>query len=120
MKELTDIELMELVAIAVGGEVLLGNSKKRTGPTWESWEWSGPVGYSINGICYRPLISDGDAFRLAVQLMIDQIFSPLDVFVFAPDVKAIAVDYDGDPLAKTRKAIVMAAASIGQRKKDIQ
>ena len=72
---------------------------------------------SLLEVCINPLIDDGDALRLAVQLMIrvsvNRAF-PLgitDCFYFALG-EAVT---NGDPYAATRRAIVRAAAEIGRQ-----
>lgn len=106
----TDKELLEKAAKAIGLKVLCYETKRNCLRIGERGNYS----------LWRPLSDDGDALRLAVKLKIDMLFSPVDVFVFAPDVKAIAVDYENDAQSKVRMAIVKAASSIWDMKKDIQ
>lgn len=110
---MTDLEMMELAAKAAGLEV---------------WRWNGfqseslfrsaanPDG-KVTGVEWNPLKDDGDALRLAVNL-------GMHVFI---DMRATSIgniDWDedcngfvhgDDALAATRRAIVRAAAAIGER-----
>lgn len=100
---MNDLELLGLAARAAGIESL---------------------GYSQNGIvvdmsdpCFigywNPLSDDGDALRLAVALRMDIRIYGTDVRVFCCGVTVL----EGPPdfCAATRRAIVRAAAEIGQR-----
>lgn len=95
--------------------------------------------FDIVGACVRcdtdeywnPLANDGDALRLAVRLRLSVDFAPHDV---GPYVRAwrhsvemqyapvsIVQDYhaaDGDPYAAARRAVVRAAAQIGEGVRD--
>lgn len=101
-----DRELLELAALAApgiaAGDVLWDMGREK--------EWV-------------PLTDDGDALRLAVKLglMVDvchdansvsAIPDPSQSFLGAKE------QYDGDPYAATRRAIVRAAAEIGKRIKE--
>lgn len=115
----TDRDLLEMTAKAVGGEFSPGTTKTRTGETWEEWQWTGPMGVVIDSIVTNPLTNDGDAFRLAMRLHIG---------VMIRDGHAIALfDHpDGNPWrtvepcnpigeqAAARRAIVGAASVIGR------
>ena len=72
--------------------------------------------------CWNPLTDDGDALRLAVLLRmeIDHNY-PVAERVLGVSVRAsgmrsceILEDHNGEPLAATRRAIVRAAAAIGE------
>lgn len=105
-----DRELLELAAKAAGieYEILEG--------------WSGPVvGYGMASRVWNPLTDDGDALRLAVKLNIRLVEFKETI------VKSCAVAWregpascslwepeGADPCAATRRAIVRAAAEIGQ------
>ena len=98
---MTDRELLKLAAKASG---ILNAS------------WSGNEAY-FDGVITRwnPLNDDGDALRLAVKL---------GIFVCRGSARLAEYDYPGsewivegwvdDPTPATRRAIVMAAAEIGQ------
>lgn len=98
----TNKELLELAAKAVGLKLrynFLGNFDAR-----QNWD---------------PLNNDGDALRLAVDLYMDVSLSPRDKEVTAFTLSCGAVssyteDYGNDKRAATRRAIVRAAAAIGE------
>jgi hypothetical protein len=75
------------------------------------------------GDSWNPLIDDGDALRLAVQLKLDVFFHPSSVEAHIaggriPPIRHIARElYDADPYAATRRAITRAAAEIGRSMK---
>jgi hypothetical protein len=89
---MTDREYLELAAMAAG----IG---------WDLYEnaWYG-VGVRPD---WNPLTDDGDALRLAVKC---GIFN-LDDALFCGD---HSIDFQDDPHAATRRAIVRAAAEIGR------
>ena len=98
----TDRELLELAAKAVGRTI------DPIDAMHEPEDW----------MCWNPLESDGDALRLAVRLGL-QVHTSEDSYVFA----GIAMTETGlgfcecradDPSAATRRAIVRAAAAIGE------
>ena len=67
---------------------------------------------------WNPLTDDGDALRLAVKLQIDLDFYRYKTSVWMkPHDKYLVWDeiHNGDPYAATRRAIVRAAASIGEK-----
>ncbi len=66
---------------------------------------------SLLEVCINPLADDGDALRLAVQCGILN----LDDALFYGDRD---IDYQTDPYAATRRAIVRAAAEVGQQMKE--
>jgi hypothetical protein len=124
----SDRELLELAAKAVGGEFSPGTSKRRIGPTWETWEWIGPQGIRTGPFNSYPLTNDGDALRLAVNLgmCVDHgyecAFASLTIVYDEDSCKdalhAEAMEdyasHSGDAFAATRRAIVRAAAEIGK------
>jgi hypothetical protein len=71
---------------------------------------------------WNPLTDDADAFRLAVKLSLDVLQNPMGqttcCIVMGDDAQECEVleDYNGDPYAATRRAIVRAAAEIGRSK----
>jgi len=101
---MTDIELLKLAAKAAGYD-WLGMWDEKRGYLWDGEGWS-----------FDPLRDDGDAFRLAVKLGIDIGWFGVNkaekagVALVHEDV----VDLGGDPYAATRRAIVRAAAKIGE------
>ena len=115
---MTDRELLELAAKAIDGIVCNGTGKKRTGPTWDTWEWYGPIGISLpSGILICPLTNDGDALRLAVKLSltIHQWDEEACVCNVSGTInEAVSFNEDICKLEATRRAIVRAAAEIGK------
>ena len=89
-----DRKLLELAAKAAGAEWQKG--------TYENGWWLGD-GW------WNPLTDDGDALRLAVKLELDAGWYEGQVYV-----DYIVEQYDNDPYAATRRAIVRAAAEIGK------
>ena len=132
----TDLELMTLVAAACGGVVSPGDTKRRIGPTWDEWEWIGPVGVALpTGIVFHPLYDNGNAFVLAVMLRISLEMDALievgydgvdgeyeygvEAWVVTEDATSVVVKQiygSNDPLYVTRRAIVLVAAELGKRK----
>jgi hypothetical protein len=92
----TDRELLELAAKAAGIE----------------YDFICPTGVhcgdasTMRDYFWNPLTSDGDALRLAVKL--DILWR--DIWDFEPG------EYNQDPYAATRRAIVRAAADIGKER----
>ena len=62
---------------------------------------------------WNPLKDDGDALRLAVKLGIDVCFA-LNYVTARGSVQMPLDEYGNDPYAATRRAIVRAAAAIGE------
>jgi len=118
---MTDREMLELAARAAGydfGEYGGRPARQVTtkiGPAWIYW---------------HPLTDDGDALRLAVQLMIRVSVNRAFPLGIPGSVTAEYPDRDcfyfalgeavtnGDPYAATRRAIVRAAAEIGRQMED--
>jgi hypothetical protein len=69
-----------------------------------------------HGPAWNPLTDDGDAMRLAVKLGIDvqqfEISERVEAWIHGFESKE--EDYGEDPYAATRRAIVRAAAAIGE------
>ena len=95
---MTDKELLEYAAKAAGYRL----------------EWFIPMAGSdephIEGVDWNPLTDDGDALRLAVKLHL-----PVEAMIAF--VAEREPDWDKDPYAATRRAIVRAAAEIGRSMK---
>ena len=64
---------------------------------------------------WNPLTDDGDALRLAVKLGIDVQYSFKHVEAWRVGLDEIMEYHDDDPYAATRRAIVRAAAAIGEK-----
>lgn len=93
---MTDRELLELAAKAAGYEY-----------TPDSFNYQHPA-------YWNPLAEDGDALRLAVKLHMALTFCT-DGNMHAEGLRGeYACDCMSDPYAATRRAIVRAAAEIGQ------
>jgi hypothetical protein len=97
-QDMTDREMLELAAKAAEIEWVDGHEnaglRNRDGRVW------------------NPLVSDGDALRLAVKLKIGSI-EALRLWA-SVDCEAANSAYEIDPYAATRRAIVRAAAEIGR------
>ena len=91
---MNDKELLELAAKAAG-------IKHKKGDYAEGLD-------TRNG-WWNPLTDDGDALRLAVKL---GILNLDDTLFYSDD----TIDFQDDPYAATRRAIVRAAAEIGRTK----
>lgn len=116
----TDRELLILAAKAVGGKFSPGTTKRRTGETWDTWEWIGPQGITTQtGGTIYPLTDDGAALRLAVKMQIQitpGTYNKNEFTAFYAG-KCEAVEYWStlqDEFAATRRAIVRALAEIGK------
>ena len=98
---MTDKELLELAAKAAGFSV------------WTDIDgnlYSGTSGTEVN---WNPLTDDGDALRLAVKLGLWVHCGKCDVSI---EGTRIEIPCGNDPYAATRRAIVRAAAQIGETK----
>jgi hypothetical protein len=102
----TDRELIELAAKAAGIELT-------------DWSEIEQAYRRKDGGYFRALTDDGDALRLAVRLRLH--FATLDYSAIASEDKSGAFEQEpfegSDPYAATRRAIVRAAASIGELEK---
>jgi hypothetical protein len=112
---MTDRELLELAAKAAGivdyrvKEGGLGALEVFCGPGL----WPTP---SSEWVTWNPLTDDGDALRLAVKLNIEVI--PRKVWIWATHVShhnVIKEAPGSDPYTATRRAIVRAAAALGEK-----
>ena len=106
----TDRELLELAAKAAGISGEFSRWHQAYGDCWvEGVDTGGPI-------LWNPLTDDGDALRLAVNLKIvvvlyvDHVVGWLD----GGHIGTGLIQYEGNPLAATRRAIVLAAAEIGK------
>ncbi len=105
---MTDRELLEFAAKAAGytGIVNFNNTTGIMAPL-------NPTGTS-KFQRWNPLTDDGDALRLAVKLGMDVCFGANYVIVRG-SVQMPLVNNANDPYAATRRAIVRAAAAIGEK-----
>jgi hypothetical protein len=118
--------LLELAAKAIDGTLSEGDTKVRTGPTWDTWEWRGPIGINTGPdwkpyprTTIHPQYDDGDSRRLEVKLNLQ--VNPEIQTDHGPAAAAydggygIATEpHNGDPCAATRMAVLRAAAAIGE------
>lgn len=128
---MTDRELLELAAKAIGGTLSEGTARKRVGETWDKFEWIGPAGINTGmdwlphpKVTIYPLENDGDALRLAVKLRVDVSHDEIGMksFVYVRtafnDEHHIGLseifDDDSERPWRTRRAILRAAAEIGK------
>ncbi len=103
----TDRELLELAAKAIGIELAWSNFDKDLPPrridTWNNW---------------NPLTNDGDALRLAVKLgLYLEIDRPNQRASALPEIEEMEFsreNFGADACAALRRAIVRAAAVIGE------
>lgn len=109
---MTDRELLELAAKAAGLKHV----------DYTGVDYDGRLGIvlvdDIGSHCgeFSPLTDDGDALRLAVQLHLTVYQWSLSECCVCNESGTIneAVSYGEDPLAATRRAIVLAAAELGK------
>ncbi len=99
---MTDRELLEKAAKAAGLAVIIPAAHQR--------------GLWIEGLEdeWNPLTDDGDALRLAVKLDMSLVMFSIFVRVDTVDYTDIYEEYGTDRYAATRRAIVRAAAQIGE------
>jgi len=110
---MSDRELLEMAAKAAGMKL-----------AWYEWNLSGEWGMirpdATDGKIWNPLISDGDALRLAVKLFISVNFGycadDAPIVTCTSDELENSVEHCLAPnfAAQTRRAIVLAAAEIGK------
>lgn len=105
----TDRELLELAAKAAG----------YVGFIDDVGDGAVFVVTGLNPFYFRPLTDDGDAFRLAVDLRFDVENNGHFASVVCADLEhpVMCECNDGDKYATTRRAIVRAAAAIGESMK---
>ncbi len=104
---MTNKELLELAAKAAGYEFLSYDDV-----TEEAFCRTTELGTFI----WAPQGNDGDALRLAVSMKIDLFFGVDSVNVYFSEGE-LEVDFNGNPAAATRRAIVLAVAEIGRNMK---
>ena len=103
---MTDKELLELAAKAIGLEIRM---KHYEVGGWHC-QWHHFIDKGIDEwIDWNPLTDDGDALRLAVKLELHVLNG-----VAQDGEGRIIVDQSEDPYAATRRAITRAAAAIGE------
>jgi hypothetical protein len=111
---MTDMELLESAAKAAG--IVIDKSRANGGPTPNSG--FDVMGNAVldwhNGTTWNPLTDDGDALRLAVSLRFLVHYN--HEFERCMAEESLTEQYESDPSAATRRAIVRAAAEIGRGK----
>jgi hypothetical protein len=101
---MTDKELLELAAKAAGIEI-----------KWATQLGNGTRPDEMFSMGWNPLLNDGDALRLAVQLKLEIEWWKTGVNVSHPVYAPMPIEHlENDPYATTRRAIVRAAAEIGK------
>lgn len=120
---MTDRELLELAAIAIGERVVLSEAEMH-GCTDESTIYTGAMLYGVQDV-WNPLADDGDALRLAVKLGVIvgcyENYSSLDLLSPYAHIETVIVWHSSVgncQYGSTRRAIVLAAAEIGKKIKD--
>ena len=113
---MTDRELLELASKAVG---VYGEFQTFDDYKFHIYGAYGGEGiYCLDASIWNPLMSDGDAFRLAVKMGMHVHVNDDEVFVILPSAplfaEATAEPIHSDPYEATRRAIVRAAAEIGK------
>lgn len=101
LKKTEDRKILELAAKAAGYDFITVEEHD-TGDWIAAWK-------GRESIDWNPLTDDGDALRLAVKLQMD-----LSLTEFSAWVNDSIDCTDTDPYAATRRAIVIAAAEIGE------
>ena len=115
---MTDRELLELAAKAAGIEWVPASTEKgiELEPVFGLWLKAYSEPYEGQRRRWNPLVDDGDALRLAVELHMN-----LNVYTTKTTTTADEffgeVFHQGDKYAATRSAIVRAAAEIGKELK---
>lgn len=114
--DLKDIALLELAAKAAG--VKYDQDKVTPHPTsgawWGLWLTRDTEPNEFTRYHWNPLTDDRDAFRLAVALGLKIEHHDDSVVVWHDYCGTGFISYEGDADKATRRAIVLAAADIGQ------
>ena len=109
---MTDRELLELAAKAAGIEWHCWQDMVRD---YDSPHYGGSaIQITHSAITWNPLTDDGDALRLAVKLQFDIGVADGNVCAIPWDMPACIEMWDDNPYVATRRAIVRAAAAIGE------
>lgn len=119
---MTDRELLEMAAKAAGALAYWSS-------TLDEWQKALTDPY-VDGKKWNPLTDDGDAMRLAVKLKLGVSFGNRYYFDEGPmtfcgtywnsgesSTMKRFVKHEADPMAATRRAIVLAAAELGKEMK---
>lgn len=103
----TDKELLELAAKALNCKIRWRDMKGGYERTLETPK--------LDGKWWNPLTDDGDALRLAVKFRLDMIDCKTYISVWGKGIEDCDEYYGNDSYAATRRAIVRAAAAIGEK-----
>jgi len=130
---MTDRELLELAAKAMGDSVVWGGTWNVGGELIDCTDipYLGSGQPDENDVYWNPLEDDGDALRLAVKLRIPVVWRSHDEWGSRQQATECGVlrdpknsekypnivPHNDDPYAATRRAIVRAAAEIGRNMK---
>ena len=111
---MTDKELLEYAAKAAGIELDWDIPPNSNSP----WSITGEGDERGSAAEWNPLTDDGDALRLAVKLNLTVKIDLHEIEVFDTDgcLVSVPLEKQDDPYAATRRAIVRAAAAIGEKK----
>jgi hypothetical protein len=112
---MTDRELLELAAKAVGIEIRFGLYRYWDGQL-EYIEDTTPHLKDLESTSWNPLTDDGDALRLAVILLFEIDMGRGCIAIRHATGIKILEPFNNDPFKATRRAIVRAAAEIGKTK----
>lgn len=105
----SDRELLELAAKASGIVGTWSRGHQTYGDQWIE-------GLDCGGrFLWNPLVSDGDTLRLAVELKMKITIGNAIVMVEAIGIPDVGVQFTDNPAAATRRAVVRAAAAIGEQ-----
>jgi hypothetical protein len=113
-----DRELLELAAKAAGYDLVTHTGYDDDDGVYVTHTW---IREDVLLVRWNPLLSDGDALRLAVCLgiSVDQVRTPMNPYAYAATFddgfEEGYADNNADPYAATRRAIVRAAAEIGKQ-----
>ena len=112
----TDRELLELAAKAAGLQVEW--RERRTGRVAEFGciKYQTISGFMVGATPWNPITDDGDALRLAVKLRLFPYLMLMGKSIGFDEIDMyIREEFEQDPYAATRRAIVRAAAAIGEK-----
>lgn len=104
----TDRELLELAAKVAGRNYAIGH------------DWHDEGSFYVDGRQWNPMEDDGDALRLAGKLELDimhRVVGGSRVEVLPPGGPLTVVRYIDDRMAAIRRAIVEAAATVQEKKR---
>jgi hypothetical protein len=124
---MTDRELLEAAARAAGYPFDEGYFQAAEMPSaWWGWVYIDGSGDPPEGPAWtelwNPLTNDGDALRLAVALKLNVFHAAQSAYALESDddgryeMQVRYIDANNDPYAATRRAIVRAAAALGEDK----